>query len=335
MRILVYEHFSAGGAESLAGEELQRQGFGMLGACIGDCLDAGHQVHTLLDRRLQGDLPADCRITVAPPGRTLSLFEATLKEVDAVLPIAPETAGTLPALASLAEPSGKLLLGSSVHATRIAGDKLASSLALIDYGCKVPATGLWPSSVEQLPAPGPWILKPRQGTGCEGICLTPSPEAACLPPGDYVIQKYVCGTAASVAMIVGARSTLIASVNLQRIVFTPSEANGGANSIPHYHGGAIPLVHPLSQAARTAALSIPKAIPGLRGYVGVDMVLTAEDVYIIEVNPRITVAYCGLRRVASENLMTLLIDAVLGHELPDEIHLAGSVQFDDSGRITS
>jgi hypothetical protein len=334
MRILIYEHFSAGAADSpVDGEELQRQGFGMLRACVEDGLEAGHRVQTVLDRRLEGALPAGCRIAPAPPGQALSLFEAMLPEVDAVLPIAPETAGTLASLTSLVERSGKLLLGSSAQATQIAGDKFASALALADHGCKVPFTALWPVPVERLPGSGPWILKPRRGTGCEGICLTASPQAACLPAGEYVVQEYVPGAAASVAMIVGERSVLIASVNLQRVVFAPSVAHGGAGAVPHYRGGAIPLAHPLSQAARIAARNIPRAIAGLRGYVGVDVVLTGQDVYIIEVNPRITVAYCGLRRVVSENLMQLIIDAGLGRDLPDEIRVAGSVQFDDSGHV--
>ncbi len=325
MNILVYEHFSAGGSDQVFNaEDLYGLGWGMLHACIEDCLDAGHQVHTLIDRRLKGKLPAACTAELVSQGQSLSAFKEMLNEVDAVLPIAPETGGTLSTLTSLVEESGKLLLGSTTQATRIAGDKFASSLALANHGCKVPSTALWPVPVEQLSTPGPWILKPRSGAGCQGIYLTASPDAIKIPQEEYLIQEYVPGTAASVAMIAGRSNTIILSLNFQKMVFDPA---------PHYRGGAIPLIHPLSKAAIAYARIVPLAIPGLRGYVGVDMVLSAHEVYIIEVNPRITFAYCGLRRVTSRNLMEVIIQAVSGFDLQDEIHVTGSVQFDGLGRV--
>jgi predicted ATP-grasp superfamily ATP-dependent carboligase len=325
MNILVYEYFSGGGSDQVFNaENLYSLGWGMLHACIEDCLDAGHQVCTLIDRRLQGKLSVACAVKLVSQGQSLSAFEEMLTEADAVLLIAPETGGTLSRLTSLVEHSGKLLLGSTTQATRIAGDKFASSLALVNHGCKVPSTALWPVAVEELGTPGPWILKPRSGAGCEGIYLTASPDAIHVSQEEYIIQEYVRGTAASVAMIAGKSNAMILSVNFQKMVFDPS---------PHYKGGTIPLIHPLSKAAMACARVVPLAIPGLRGYVGVDMVLTDQEVYIIEVNPRITFAYCGLRRVASKNLMKIIIRAAQGFDLQDEVHVAGSVQFDDFGRI--
>ncbi len=325
MNILVYEYFSSGGAgQAFNTECLCSLGWAMLQACIEDCLGAGHQVHTLIDPRLQGKLPVACTAELVSPEESLTSFRKMLNEVDAVLLITPETGGTLSTLTSLVEESGKLLLGSTSQATGIASDKFASSLALMSHGCKVPATALWPIPVEQLSTPGPWILKPRSGAGCKGVYLTASPDAIKIPPEQYLIQEYVPGTAASVAMIVGKSNTIILSVNLQNMVFDPA---------PHYKGGAIPLIHPMSEAAMACARVVPQAIPGLRGYVGVDIVLTANEVYMIEVNPRITFAYCGLRRVASRNLMEVIIQAAQGFDLLRDIHVSGSVQFDDLGRI--
>lgn len=325
MNILVYEYFSSGGPElAPEAEALHSMGWAMLRACIEDCLGAGHQVCTLLDRRLSGKLPPACTAELVAPGLSLSAFKEMLNEVDAVLLIAPETDGILTTLTSLVEESGKLLLGSTGQATRIATDKLASSRALANHGCRVPATARWPTSVEELPTPGPWVLKPRSGAGCKGIYLTASPDTTKLPHEEYLIQEYVPGIAASVAMIAGKSNTIILSLNLQRMVFDPA---------PHYKGGFIPLVHPLSKAALASASIVPQAIPGLRGYVGVDMVLTRDNVYIIEVNPRVTCAYCGLRRVVSTNLMEVVIQAALGFDLHDEVHVSGSVQFDELGNL--
>ena len=35
-------------------------------------------------------------------------------------------------------------------------------------------------------------------------------------------------------------------------------------------------------------------VPGLKGYVGIDMVLSDDECYVIEINPRLTTSYLGL-----------------------------------------
>ena len=55
---------------------------------------------------------------------------------------------------------------------------------------------------------------------------------------------------------------------------------------------------------------------GLRGYVGVDLVLTDADAVVIEVNPRLTTAYLGVRAALDENIAALALEACAGR-LPD------------------
>lgn len=325
MKILIYEYCNGGGStEVRPSEGLRNLGGAMLSACIDDCLAANHQAYTIVDHRLMQSLPRDCFIKLVSPGQAFSAFKEMLDEVDAVLPIAPETGGTLSALTALVERSGKLLLGSSMPATRIAGDKFACFKLLARHGYKLPASYPWPVPVEMLDTHGPWILKPRTGAGCEGIYLTDSLESVDISRGEYILQEFISGTHASVAMIAGKSHTAVLSVNLQKMVFDPA---------PRYMGGAIPLIHPLSNTAEDCARVIPSVIPGLRGYVGVDMVLTDHDVYIIEVNPRVTFTYCGLRRVVSKNLFELILQSARGSDLRDEVNLTGAIEFDDHGRI--
>ncbi len=327
MKLMVYEFFTGGGSSRapVAGD-LYGMGWAMLCACIEDCLKAGHQVHTLIDCRIQRRLPATCIVKPVQQEQAPSVFKETLNEVDGVLLIAPETLGILTTLTSLVEQSGKLLLGSTTEGTRVAGDKFATYATLAKNGFNMPITALWPAGKDEIT--GPWILKPRGGTGCEGVHLIEQVvdinKIAHLD--EYIIQEYIPGTPASVAMIVGKDQTLILSVNLQKIIFD--------HTLLRYKGGAIPLVHPMSSAAAACAKGIPAAIPGLKGYVGVDLILTENKVYVIEVNPRITFTYCGLRRATPKNLIKIIIDAALGFELEDRIPLTAMVQFDDSGRIS-
>lgn len=324
MKILVYEYFSGGGAEKVSpSADLFALGRAMLRACVEDCIAAGHEVFSIADPRFVSTFPAQCAIKTASSGQWLSAFNDSLNSVDAVLPIAPETDGILKNLSALVERSGKLLLGSSSETISLAGDKLASTDALARHGCNTPKTALWPVRRGEFRAKKPWILKPRRGAGCAGIYLTSSPESIKLPQEDFIVQEFVTGTAASVAIIIGESNHIVVSVNSQDITFDP---------VPRYNGGTIPLVHPLSQEAINCARRVCEALPGLRGYVGVDMVLTDNAVYVIEVNPRITFTYCGLRRIVPENLMSVILKAAVGIEL-SEIPLTGSIVFDGSGRI--
>ncbi len=73
----------------------------------------------------------------------------------------------------------------------------------------------------------------------------------------------------------------------------------------------MPLAEPLAKRAVGLAGQAVAAVEGLAGFVGVDLVLGmpadgSED-WVIEINPRPTTSYIGLRQLASDNL----VDAAL------------------------
>jgi tyramine---L-glutamate ligase len=76
-------------------------------------------------------------------------------------------------------------------------------------------------------------------------------------------------------------------------------------------------------AARKAASQIHE----LKGYVGVDIVLSIDDVWVIEINPRVTTSYVALRQVSRTNLATLLWDACRRNVLPEDIFFDGDVSI--------
>jgi predicted ATP-grasp superfamily ATP-dependent carboligase len=75
------------------------------------------------------------------------------------------------------------------------------------------------------------------------------------------------------------------------------------------------------------AEKIVKSFRDLRGYIGVDLVLTEEEAVVIEVNPRLTTSYVGLRRVANFNPAQAIVDAVLKRELPANTQSCGYAYF--------
>ena len=55
------------------------------------------------------------------------------------------------------------------------------------------------------------------------------------------------------------------------------------------------------------AQSVCRAIPGLWGYVGVDLIMTEEGPVVLEVNPRLTTSYVGLSQSIGINLASLML----------------------------
>ena len=83
-----------------------------------------------------------------------------------------------------------------------------------------------------------------------------------------------------------------------------------------------------------AAVRACEAITGLCGYIGVDVVLTESDAVVIEVNPRLTTAYLGVRAVLEENVAALALAACDG-ALPARPTPRRRVFFTAAGRIVS
>jgi predicted ATP-grasp superfamily ATP-dependent carboligase len=65
------------------------------------------------------------------------------------------------------------------------------------------------------------------------------------------------------------------------------------------------------------ASEIAAAIPLLWGYVGVDLVLTESGPVVLEINPRLTTSYCGLRHALSHNPATWVLDLLKNGRLPE------------------
>jgi predicted ATP-grasp superfamily ATP-dependent carboligase len=74
----------------------------------------------------------------------------------------------------------------------------------------------------------------------------------------------------------------------------------------------LPLAAPLAARARQLALAAVEAMPPTIGYVGIDLVLGADadgsQDYILEVNPRLTTSYVGLRVACRQNLAAAMLD---------------------------
>jgi predicted ATP-grasp superfamily ATP-dependent carboligase len=333
-RIFVHEFISGGGwSEGDLPPDLVREGYAILWALLSDFQDWGAaRIVTTLDSRLwprRGELPANDIVALAPAAYEAG-FRSILSQCDAALIVAPETGGLLARLSAKVLEAGVLLLGCSSKGSALAGDKAACDRIFRKAGLPTPPTRVVrPSSAPQAAAElgYPLVVKPVDGVGCEGLSLVnslkqlhPALEAAhkTSQRKEILLQSFISGNHASVSLLASPKGLLPLSLNEQRIE---------AGRPFRYHGGVIPYSHPVAHQALELAQAAARLLPGLRGYFGVDLVLGPEGGYIIEINPRITTSYIGLRRVLQANLAELIWNACILGDLPEHVDLSGQVVF--------
>lgn len=263
-----------------------------------------------------------------------ALFQLGLKP-DFALAIAPETDNLLMNIAMTMEQIAKACLHPFPASIALASDKafFAERLALV--GARSPA--IWrPTPQESTPPDGwifPSVIKPIDGAGSIAVRKVESREEfdrAGLGEND-LLQEFIPGTPVSIVALCNASAFEVLEPCLQKL---------GGDSGFEYMGGATPLPrHLAARAERMVELAIiclqfQNKAP--RGYVGVDMVLgdapDGSQDYIIEVNPRITTSYVGLRRYYKGNLAGAMIDVVQGRS-PKLAPRAVEVEWDSAGNV--
>jgi predicted ATP-grasp superfamily ATP-dependent carboligase len=159
------------------------------------------------------------------------------------------------------------------------------------------------------------VCKPRHGAGSQATFLVrgASDLAACRARaaaegyrGELVVQPFVPGLAASVALLGGPAGWFPLPAARQCL---------SEDGRFRYRGGGLPLPARLGARARRLAERAARAVPGLGGYVGVDLVLgegDGADDAVIEINPRLTTSYVGLRALARCNLAEALLEVAAG-----------------------
>ena len=57
-------------------------------------------------------------------------------------------------------------------------------------------------------------------------------------------------------------------------------------------------------------------MPGLRGYIGIDVLITDDEILLVEINPRLTTSYAGLSSALGINPAEYILHTFLSQELP-------------------
>jgi predicted ATP-grasp superfamily ATP-dependent carboligase len=148
------------------------------------------------------------------------------------------------------------------------------------------------------------VVKPDDGAGCRDTRLFRNrgelrdwQQARSNP--NWIFQPFVRGDAGSLSMLCcDGRARLLAG-NRQKV-----EIAGGAF---RFDGVSVNAIADRDGRLAELASRVARALPGLWGYCGVDFIESLHGPVVVEVNPRLTTSYAGLRSAIGVNPAELVL----------------------------
>jgi predicted ATP-grasp superfamily ATP-dependent carboligase len=251
------------------------------------------------------------------------IFRETAARSDFALVVAPEFDGILEDRCRWAEESDCRLLGPNAKAVRLTADKWELYQHWLKRGVPTPMTWL-PSA---LPAnPGSFIRKHRFGAGSLDVQRVDGPNQL---GSHHIVQEFIPGQPVSQALLIAASGNVIA--------LPPTAQQISTDGTFCYQGGSLPISQHYCSRVEKLSLQAIQGIPGLKGYVGVDAILgEVEDGsqdQVLEINPRVTTSYLGLRTLAKGNLLQTMLELAQAREPQPLAWHNGPISFSADGRV--
>jgi predicted ATP-grasp superfamily ATP-dependent carboligase len=335
MRLFIYELISAGGLGDDVPASLRREGAAMLSAIVEDFERIPEvNVITLLSDRFDRSIGRHCqRTSVADEA---AWFRRIAVDADAALIVAPEFDDLLARRIGWAVDAGCRLLGCNHEAIRLASDKYKLAKCWRSRGVPAPSTAIVSETTAVPTATWRQVLKPRFGAGSQATFLIQPGDdwQSALaearkewPAGDFVVQSYCVGQPVSVTLLIGTIQTIVTPGATQQL------SDDGRF---RYLGGRTPLPARLRARAIALARRAAECVPGLKGYVGVDLILDEVDDgkndIAVEINPRLTTSYIGLRKLTRTNLAEVWLYLWKSERVDEPEWSEEAIEFTADGR---
>lgn len=308
---MIFEFITGGGlAQEALPKSLAKEGLLMLMALVNKLVTLSDiQLTLLLDKRCKDiELPDNIKIVWVSSNQHLyDTLPTLIEKSDWVWVIAPEMDFHLYNISKLVEEKGKYLLNSSAKAVAICSDKLLTIQVLNKQKIEtVAAIQLDKFSQNWI---APWVIKPKDGAGCLNCFFVANENEFSQrwqqieSKSDYLIQPFMKGKAFSLSCLFKDGDAWLLCCNLQHISIKQGQFKLNACEV----NISIANKKPYQQLIKKVA----KAIPGLWGYVGID-ILQPEFAppMVLEINPRLTTSYIGIADTLGINVAKVVIDMV-------------------------
>jgi len=322
VHVFVFEFVTGGGfvdSDTPLPSSLLAEGRAMAGALVEDLnrID-GCTISTMRDQRLDDFvLPAQTH-TLMRSEDDRNIFCRLATSADWTIVIAPEFDNYLHQRTSWVENAGGRLLGPSSELVRLTANKRKLAAHLAASGVSVPVSRRI-NPCDRLPTdfPYPAVIKPVDGAGSIDVRqIGSASEPISSDIGELRLERLCPGISVSVSFLCGPAG---------HQVLTPCRQVLSDDGRFSYRGGTLPLDRELAVRAQSLAARAVDTLNNPLGYLGVDLVLgedaSGDEDIVIEINPRMTTSYVGLRMAANNNLAAAMLGIAEGQQV--------SLSFDD------
>jgi tyramine---L-glutamate ligase len=334
MKLLIFEFATAMGLDD---PTISAEGHAMLYGLLEDLKDLNtyHLVSDVSQSENSESIPVVLNEDIG------DWLYKNIRDYDLCFPIAPEEGNVLHDLTLIIEDEGVEIIGSSSKAVKLTTNKFNTYNILKDKFPVIKTEKIYFNDSDGknreyedyykkfFKSSSLKVVKPADGVSCSGVMVVNSYNGFMVAQDQlkihtklpyFILQDYVPGVNVSVSLLSNGDSAVPLSLNFQDVHLNSGEIN--------YNGGKVPIEHELSEIATETAKNAVESIDGLKGYIGVDMILDKErdKVHIVEINSRLTTPYVALRSIINFNLGEAIINSVHG-ELPAEVILNGEVNF--------
>jgi tyramine---L-glutamate ligase len=235
-----------------------------------------------------------------------------IKDSEVCWLIAPETDSCLENYAKIFTKHGQVFIGSSIEAIRLTASKYLTNKILKENNIPVVETKRLNEVIPESDLG--WVIKPDDGVGAEKTRIVLDKESlnetiSNEDPKKMIVQPYLDGKHLSMSLLVFNNDVCLIGCNQQYIDIKDGMIKLtaiGVNECLMFKDDMLDL-----------AKNIVAAIPGLAGYVGVDLIEVEQQLFVLEINPRFTTAYAGISESIGCNITAKVLDAFLNRKLPE------------------
>ena len=223
-----------------------------------------------------------------------------LKKYDYILPIAPEIDLNLFHYAKFLEKHKFNFILSDSKTIKLLSDKLLFYKECKKNNIPTIKTSLL---IDQLKQHNKiFLVKDRYGAGCSYIKIIKKFSDVENNNFDKIVQPYINGEHYSLCLFFNKNNYNLLTINKQKLEI---DAHNMMKLVTLH----INVSHHFHPKITSLIFLIMKSFPGLRGYVGIDIIIHKGKIFVVEINPRVTTSFIGIYETIGVNIIDLIINS--------------------------